>query len=195
MTQPNGALAAAAEVERFCRRQKWGFCFIGGVAVQRWGEPRFTQDVDFTVLTKLGAEEKFIDALLKQYTARVPNPRKFALETRVVLARTKRGINLDISLGAFPYDEACVKRASAWKIKPRMSITTCSAEDLVINKVLASRDRDWADVESVLQRQGRRLDLKVIRKELPGLIGMTEHHDSLEKFERLVKSVNRQLRK
>src|SRR5690349_16072830 len=68
MTRPNGVLAAAAEVERFCRRHKWRFCFIGGVAVQRWGEPRFTQDVDFTVLTELGTEEVFIDALLKQYT-------------------------------------------------------------------------------------------------------------------------------
>ena len=195
MTQPNGVLAAAAEVERFCRRQKWKFCFIGGVAVQRWGEPRFTYDVDFTVLTELGTEEVFIDALLKQFTPRVPNPREFALETRVVLARTKRGVNLDVSLGAFPYEEACVERASLWKLKPRMSITTCSAEDLVIIKVLASRDRDWADVDSILQRQGRRLDLKMIRRELPGLVEMTEHPDALDKFERLVKSVSRRQRK
>ena len=195
MTQPNGALAAAAEVDRFCRRQKWRFCFIGGVAVQRWGEPRFTQDADFTVLTELGSEEKFIEVLLNHFTPRVPSPRRFALEMRVLLLRTKRGVNLDVSLGAFPYDEACVERASVWKIKPRMSITTCSAEDLVINKILASRPRDWADVESILLRQGRRLDLKMIRKELPGLLEMTEHRDSLEKFERLVKLVNRLLRK
>jgi hypothetical protein len=151
--------------------------------------------VDFTVLTELGTEEIFIDELLKHYTPRVPNPREFALETRVVLARTKRGVNLDVSLGAFPYEEACVRRASTWKLKPRISITTCSAEDLVIIKILASRDRDWADVESVLLRQGGGFDLKMVRKELPGLIGMTEHHDALDKFERLVKTVNRRQRK
>ena len=39
-------LAAAGDVQRFCLQQRWQFCFIGGVAVQRWGEPRLTQDVD-----------------------------------------------------------------------------------------------------------------------------------------------------
>ena len=39
-------LAAADEVQRFCHQRDWRFCFIGGIAVQRWGEPRFTQDVD-----------------------------------------------------------------------------------------------------------------------------------------------------
>lgn len=46
-----GILAAAGELQRFCERQGWRFCLIGGVAVQRWGEPRFTQDVDLTLLT------------------------------------------------------------------------------------------------------------------------------------------------
>ena len=36
-------LAAAGEIQSFCLQQCWRFCFIGGVAVQRWGEPRFTQ--------------------------------------------------------------------------------------------------------------------------------------------------------
>ena len=32
-----GVLAAAGEVQGFCQRQAWRFCFIGGVALQRWG--------------------------------------------------------------------------------------------------------------------------------------------------------------
>jgi len=36
----------AREVQRLCEGQRWPFCIIGGVAVQRWGEARFTQDVD-----------------------------------------------------------------------------------------------------------------------------------------------------
>ena len=59
-------LAAAGDVQRYCQQQDWRFCFIGGVAVQRWGEPRLTQDVDLTLLTGFGDEEKFVDALLKE---------------------------------------------------------------------------------------------------------------------------------
>ena len=55
-------LAAASDVQRFCPRQTWRFCFIGGVAVQRWVEPRLTQDVDLTVLTGFGNEERVADA-------------------------------------------------------------------------------------------------------------------------------------
>jgi hypothetical protein len=40
MIELPGVLAAADEVQRLCQRQEWPFCFIGGVAVQRCGEPR-----------------------------------------------------------------------------------------------------------------------------------------------------------
>ncbi len=58
-------LAAAGEVQNFCQQREWRFCFIGGIAVQRWGNPRFTQDVDLTVLTGFGHEAAFTDALLE----------------------------------------------------------------------------------------------------------------------------------
>ncbi len=102
MTWLAGVIAAAAEVEAFCRGQGWRFCFIGGLAVQRWGMPRFTQDVDLTLFTGLGTEEHFIDVLLRQYTGRLPNSRQFAIDQHVLLARTDGGIDVDISLGAFP---------------------------------------------------------------------------------------------
>ncbi len=66
-----GVLAAAAEVEAFCRRNNWQFCFIGGIAVQRWGTPRFTQDVDLTLFTGFGAEAEFVDAFLGQFPGRL----------------------------------------------------------------------------------------------------------------------------
>jgi len=54
-------LTAAGEIQQFCQQRDWRFCFIGGVAVQRWGQPRLTQDVDLTLLTGFGGEEKFTD--------------------------------------------------------------------------------------------------------------------------------------
>src|SRR5579864_5144154 len=73
MTEESGVMAAAAEVENFCRSQGWQFCFIGGVAVQRWGMPRFTQDVDLTLLTGFGTEVHFADALLQHFQGRLSN--------------------------------------------------------------------------------------------------------------------------
>jgi len=39
MSDLAGVMAAAAEVETFCRGRGWRYCFIGGIAVQRWGMP------------------------------------------------------------------------------------------------------------------------------------------------------------
>lgn len=47
----NPLLDAALQLQQFCQRQNWQFCYIGGLAVQRWGEPRLTQDADMTLLT------------------------------------------------------------------------------------------------------------------------------------------------
>ena len=41
----------ADEIQSFCRDRGWRFCFIGGIALQRWGEPRLTGDIDLTILT------------------------------------------------------------------------------------------------------------------------------------------------
>lgn len=55
---------AARDLEAFCDAQGWQSCFIGGVAVQRWGEPRVTRDIDLTLLTGFGNEAPFIEKLL-----------------------------------------------------------------------------------------------------------------------------------
>lgn len=189
-----GVMAAAAEVETFCRGQGWRFCFIGGIAVQRWGMPRFTQDVDITLLTGFGDEVKFVDPLLKQFSGRLSNARQFALERRVLLARTAAGVDLDFSLGAIPFEQRSVERASSWPINDQTSLTTCSAEDLIVHKVFAGRDRDWSDVETVLARQHRGLDLPHIHRELPPLLELKDDLGSVARLERMIATVDERLR-
>src|SRR4051812_17461718 len=36
----NSLFAAALELQSFCTGRQFRFCFIGGLAVQRWGDPR-----------------------------------------------------------------------------------------------------------------------------------------------------------
>ncbi len=112
----NPILTAAVEVERLCVQQGWPFCFIGGLAVLRWGEPRLTRDVDLTVVTGFGGEGKVIDKTLESFKGRFPDIKKFAMENRVLLVKAANGIPLDIALGALPFEERAAQRASAWKI-------------------------------------------------------------------------------
>lgn len=179
-------LNAAGELQSFCQSHSWRFCFIGGIAVQRWGEPRFTHDADLTLLSGFGREESFIDALLIQFEARSPDERNAALRNRVVRARASNEVPLDIALGALPFEERTIERASSWKSRDqRPNLITCSAEDLIVHKAFAGRDRDWLDVQGVLKRQGRKLNLDQIWNELRPLVALKEEPEILTKLQRI----------
>ena len=98
----NELCRVALEVQFECEKRHWKFCFIGGLAVQHWGEPRFTRDVDLTLLTGFGKEEDYIDPLLETFAPRMEGCRDFALQNRVLLLKSSEGIGIDIALGALP---------------------------------------------------------------------------------------------
>lgn len=181
----NDVLNAAAEVQRFCHEKGWRFCFIGGIAVQRWADPRQTEDADLTVLTGFSGEEAFVDALLERFAAREAGERERALLRRVVLLRSTGGIGIDLALGALPFEENCVARATEWPVAPDLKLTTCSAEDLIVHKAFAGRDLDWADVSSIVMRQGRKLNLEQIWEELRPLVELKEEPEILVKLQRI----------
>ncbi|NOT27885.1 MAG: hypothetical protein HOP16_17510 [Acidobacteria bacterium] len=170
----NALFRAAADFEAFCVTRGWSCCVIGGLAVQRWGEPRQTRDVDLTLLTGLGGEERFIDPILAHYAPRVPDARRFAIERRVLLVETADRIPLDISLGGLPFEAGVVARASAFVLAPDAALTTCSAEDLLVLKAFAGRPQDWLDIEGVVVRQGERLDRELVLAELRPLLDLKE---------------------
>ena len=159
----------AKQLQDFVDRQGWHSCFIGGIAVQRWGEPRVTRDVDLTLLAGFGAEDKFIDTLLSAYAGRLNDAKNFARASRVLLLQTPDGVGIDVSLGALPFEEGMVKRATLFSFGPGLDIRTCSAEDLIVLKLFAARPLDVADAESIAVRQGGRLDWRYIEEQLAPL--------------------------
>jgi hypothetical protein len=178
-------LRLAGELQEFCRNRQWQFCFIGGIALQRWGEPRVTQDVDLTILAGFGGESAYVDSLLERFAPRISDAAEFALENRVLLLRSESGIGIDIALGALPFEELAVQRASLFEFTPGVSLRTCSAEDLVVLKAFANRPRDWADLESIIIRQRLALDWEYIEKHLTPLAMVKEAPDILDRLQHL----------
>jgi hypothetical protein len=170
----NALLDAALRLQKFCQTQQWRFCFIGGIAVQRWGEPRFTQDADMTLLSGFGNEPEYVDRLLETYQGRIAETREFALQYRVLLLQDENGIPLDIALGAMPFEEHSIDRATLYEIVSGYPLLTCAAEDLIVHKAFASRPQDWLDIESVLMRQQGMLDLEIVWDELVPLANLKE---------------------
>jgi len=179
---------SAVELQGFLESCQFQFCFIGGIAIQRWGEPRVTDDMDVTIIAGFGDESPLIQSILKRYQPRIPDASGFALHSRVLLLQDIAGHGIDIALGALPFEERVVMRSSLWGTPGNGSIRTCSAEDLIVLKAFASRPQDWLDVEKVIIRQSARLDRSLVLAELKPLAELKEEPEILEQVERLFES-------
>jgi hypothetical protein len=137
------------------------------------------------LLTGLGNEDPFIQSILERYSPRRPDARQFALQARVLLVQSPRGIPFDIALAGFPYEEQVVERSTPYCFQGGLTLRTCSAEDLVVLKAIADRLRDWSDVESVLVRQAGALDRAYILAHLEPLCEFKEAPEIVDRLRQL----------
>jgi hypothetical protein len=188
----NELTSLALELQSFCEQRNWRFCLIGGLAVQHWGEPRFTNDVDMTLLTGFGNEEPFITQWLANYESRVPDATNFALSNRVLLLRSSAGIGIDIALGALPFEESAIANSKTVELEPGARLRICSAEDLIVMKAFADRPQDRLDLRGILVRQGTtNLDWKHIWEQLTPLVEIKECPEILSHLKMLLQEARR----
>ena len=109
-------IQAAADLQKVCQTEGWKFCIIGGLALQRWGEPRFTKDADATIYTAFANEEQYIEKLLANFQPRIADALRFAFERRVLLIQSAKGVGIDVALGG-------LRSKPPWCSAPRCSFT------------------------------------------------------------------------
>ena len=156
-------------------------CLIGGMVVSRWGQPRATTDSDLSALAPYGEEDRILDVLLARFAPRRPDARDFALRHRVLLVSAD-GVGVDVALAAVPFETEAIHTATPWNLGA-VSLRTCSAEHLVVYKLVAARPQDLIDVDGVVRRQGTRLDVDLIRRWGREFADLKEDPDLLRPFE------------
>ncbi len=181
----NQLLIAAKEICEVLTSEGWRFCIIGGLAVQRWGEPRTTLNVDLTLLVSVGMEEKISRTLLRHFASRIADAQEFALHNRVLLLRSSNGKDIDVVMGALPFEQNTVARAAPVEFAPGMVFPCCTAEDLFVMKVFAGRVRDMIDAESIAMRTAE-LDKQYIREQLQELSALSDVPDMCLHAERIL---------
>jgi len=184
----NPLFEAGLEIQRVLRDKRWPFCFIGGLAVIRWGEVRMTQDIDLCLLCGFGNEKPFVDELLSIFKPRIADAAEFAISNRVLLISASNSIDIDMTFSGLPFEQHMIERAGPFLYSPECELVTCSAEDLIILKAFADRIKDWSDIEGILIRQIGVLDTNYVFEQLKPLCEANESPEIIEKLHKLILS-------
>src|SRR5581483_8371549 len=124
---------------------------IGGAAICLLGEPRMTADVDALLLVSIeDVQELLKTAQQIGFVPRVKNVEQFARKNRVVLLRHEpSGTDVDISLGALPFEQEAVQRSQLVRTG-NLRVRVPTVEDLIILKAIAHRPKDLLDVRNLV---------------------------------------------
>ncbi len=168
-------------VVSFLQEHGYRYAIIGGIALAQWSVVRATYDVDLKVLVPnydyAAVRTALQSAFPQQARTQLP-------PNSLIVAVLVDDIVVDFLLALPGYEELIIERAvqrdmggwQAW---------ICSAEDLIIQKAVAGREKDWLDIESLLGVQSRRLDDTYIEEWLTQFSEALENPEISAHYQRL----------
>lgn len=148
------------------------YMVIGGLANAQWGLPRATLDVDVSVWTGEERLASAVDDLCARFHPLATEPAALVRQARV-LPVDVGGVRADIIFGLLPYEREAIGRAVE-KSAGGCPVRFCTAEDLILHKVVSDRDKDRDDVRGILAAQRGKLDTAYLEprlRELADLLG------------------------
>jgi hypothetical protein len=160
---------------------------IGGTAVILRGIARVTEDVDATIWAhRLDVEVLLATLARHDIVPRIPDAAAFARERQVLLLRhVPSRTPMELSLAWLPFEEEALRRAELLEVGG-VDIPVAVAQDLVIYKAVAWRERDRTDIERLLRAHVREIDLADVRRLVAEFAEALEEPQRIDDFERLV---------
>ena len=157
---------------------------IGAVGVSLAARARITKDIDGVIWMDSDQWESLLNsAISHRFKPRLEDPLAFARKARVLLlTHEPTGMEIDLSLGALPFEREMIDRAQTIVIGS-LRARVATPEDLMITKAVASRPKDLADIELILEVHSD-LNLQRVRHwvhEFALVLEMPEIEENLER--------------
>jgi hypothetical protein len=159
------------------------YMIIGGLANAKWGMPRATLDIDITIWIPDHAIEDLISLLTRDYVVLVDNPLEFVSETRVLPIKSKTHQRIDLIFGSLPFEKNAIDRAVKVKIG-KTSVYFCTAEDLILLKIISDRQKDIEDVRGILKFQKEKIDFNYLEPRIEELANLLDRPDLKQQWKK-----------
>ena len=151
---------ALREAIAFLNAQGYRYAVVGGIANQIWGEARFTYNVDLKVQVP-AMDYPTVRAAIR---SAFPEPARPHAPPNPLIVAVKIGqVAVRCDLG-------------------RLQVWICAPEDLIIQKAIAGRAKDWQDIEGILIEQRGRLDLAYLEDWLTQFAELLDQPEILTQY-------------
>lgn len=137
---------------------------IGGLAAIARGVVRHTDDADATVWAADLDVPELLRALREHgIVGRIDDVEAFAAQSQVLLlVHGATGVPIDVTLAWLPFERDALGRADEVSVGG-LEIPMATAQDLIVYKVIAWRERDRRDVEELLRLHRASVDVTYVR--------------------------------
>lgn len=171
---PEAALVAFADL---AKRYRVRWCVFGAQAVNLYGFPRATADLDLTIDVPGGLTTAFLRALdAAGFAPRFADP-DFVAATRVLpVVHRASALPMDLVLAGPGLEQVFLDEVHIEKIG-RRSIPFLSLENLIVTKIIAGRPKDLEDVRELIARRGNALDrlrIETLLAEVEAALGQSD---------------------
>jgi hypothetical protein len=182
-------VATALRVARLLERAEVAYGLYGGLAVAAYGVPRETKDADVAV-TSADADH-LVKLLSSDDLPAVPAFDRVRFGGLIISRATLLGGDEDTGLNTVDLVEPASARYAAVAVERALraplrgqDISLLGPEDVVIFKILSTREKDLEDAAAILRRLGDELDLAMIRTEIARLAAEVAAHNVAERWTR-----------
>src|SRR5688500_5412539 len=103
--------AVLVELVSALERAGINYMVLGGVAVQVWGQPRFTNDIDLAVAVDPRDPSRLVEALKPMIGKMAPHAPEYVRDTGILPFTHVSGMDVDLGVSENPYLLNAIARA------------------------------------------------------------------------------------
>jgi hypothetical protein len=159
----NRLIKALASLTDWLERMEIPYMVFGGIANSIYGNPRQTFDIDIKFSLRSSDRMKpFLEELRKVAKILPEKPLEFVAETSVVPVEMDE-VRVDLVVAELPFEKEAIQRSRYVDFFGK-KIKVCLPEDLIIQKAVSMREKDWMDIKEVIANQRHNMEWSYLLK-------------------------------
>jgi len=156
---------------------------FGGIANSIYGNPRLTFDIDIKFMLKAKEDLRAFIEDLKEVGKIVPaDPIEFVSQTNVIPIDI-HNVRVDLVVAELPFEKEAISRSRSKDFFGH-TIKVCTPEDMIIQKAVSVREKDWTDIQYIIENRGTDMDWTYLLKHCRELAEFLDDPDIFNRVKR-----------